>query len=343
MKNDIRQQIALFRYGILAPLISDMLDPSVSKMTFFREASKKTYTSPYGTDTTVSAVTIRRWYYNYQKNGFDGLLPQKRCDTGHSRKLDDDLKEQIKHLKQEYPRLPATLIHQKLFDNGSIKNNEVSLSTVTRYINQLNIQQRTATGDEMKRYERAHINTVWYGDSSIGLYLKIDGKKKKVWLIALLDDASRMIVGIDAFFHDNYLNVMSVMKSAITKFGKPKVLTFDNGTPYKNKQMTLLAARIGISLNYNAPYTPQGKAKIERWFSTLKQQWMSGLNIDNFSSLDDLRHSLQVYVRCYNQRSHSSLDNTSPMDRFFSESHLIKRLSNNQLENSFLLEIERRV
>lgn len=35
---------------------------------------------------------------------------------------------------------------------------------------------------DMRRYERAHINEVWYVDSSVGPYLKIDGKKKKVWI-----------------------------------------------------------------------------------------------------------------------------------------------------------------
>lgn len=343
MNDEIRQKTALFRYGILAPLISETLDDSMTKMEFFRDAAKKIYTSPTGTETTVSETSLRRWYYNYQESGFEGLVPQRRSDTGKSRKLDDDMMEQIKYLKQEYPRLPATLIHQKLFENGTIKRNEISLSTVTRYINQLKLEYKLAPGNEMRRYERAHINEVWYGDSSTGIYLKINGAKKKVWIIALIDDASRMIVGIDLFFNDNYLSVMSVMKSAMTKFGKPKILTLDNGSPYKNKQMNLFAARIGMVLNYNPPYTPIGKAKIERWFKTMKQQWMSTLNMNDYSSLDELRTSLFEYVKRYNQSIHSSLNNTSPLDRFFSEAPLIKRLTDEQLEKSFLLEIERRV
>lgn len=164
-----------------------------------------------------------------------------------------------------------------------------------------------------------------------------------MWIIAVIDDASRMITGIDVFFNDNYLNVMAVLKSAVTKFGKPKVLTLDNGSPYKNKQMSLLAARIGMVLNYNQPYTPVGKAKIERWFKTMKQQWMASLNMNDFSSLDELRTSLFSYVKRYNQTVHSSLESVSPMDRFFSEASLIKRLNQEQLDKHFLLELERRV
>jgi len=343
MNNDKRQKTALFRYGILAPLLSGITVDAASNKAFFRDASKKVYTTPNGADTTISAVTLERWYYSYQKHGFDGLVPKKRNDNGQSRKLDIDMADQIKYLKQEYPRLPATLIHQRLLANGTARKGDISLSTVTRYINHLKLESNLTTHSEMRRYERAHINEVWYGDSSTGLHLKIGGKKHRVWIIAMIDDASRMITGIDVFFNDNYINVMSVLRLAISRYGKPKVLTFDNGSPYKNNQMSLLAARVGFVLNYNAPYTPVGKAKVERWFKTMKQQWMSGLNMNDYKSLDELRHSLLEYVKIYNQTPHSSLDGKSPSDRFFEDSPLIKRLSDAQLEKSFLLEIERRV
>ncbi|BEP28132.1 DDE-type integrase/transposase/recombinase [Helicovermis profundi] len=343
MNNDDKQKIALFRYSILAPLISGTCDDSKSNKAFFRDASHNTYTNPRGMDTIISATTIERWYYSYQKYGFDGLMPKRRNDTGQSRKLDDDMIEQINYLKSEYPRIPATLIHQKLISNGTINKGEISLSTINRYVNQLNKNNLYTNNKDMRRYERPHINEVWCGDSSVGPYLMINRKKHKVWIIAMLDDASRMITGIDVFFNDNTVNVMSVLKSAVSKYGRPKRLNFDNGSSYKNKQITLLAARIGSTLNYNPPYTPTGKAKVERFFKTLKQQWMSGLNMNDFSSLEDLRLSLLIYVKSYNQKIHSSLNGLSPMDRFFSESALIKRLSEDHIYKSFLLEIERRV
>lgn len=343
MNDETRQQIALFRYAILAPLISGTYDDVSSRKGFFRDAANKTYTNPRGLDTTLSASTLERWFYLYQKYGFDALLPQKRVDTGMSRKLDEDMVDQINYLKQEYPRIPATLIHQKLIENGTINKGEISLSTINRYINQLNLKIKYTTNKDMHRYERPHINEVWCGDSSVGPYLTVDGKKKKVWIIALLDDTSRMITGIDIFFNDNFVNVMSVMKSGISKFGKPKIFNLDNGSCYKNKQISLLAARIGTTLSYNPPYTPIGKAKIERFFSTLKQQWMSQLNMAEFHNLDDLRVSLYEYIKLYNSRVHSSLNGLSPMDRFFQESPLIKRLSKEQIDYGFLLELERRV
>ena len=162
-------------------------------------------------------------------------------------------------------------------------------------------------------------------------------------MIALIDDASRFILGADVFFNDTFINLMSVMKSAVSKYGKPKVFNFDNGSAYKNRQMELLTARIGSVINYCRPYTPTQKAKIERWFRTLKDQWMASLDMRDFHTLEELRGSLLTYIRTYNQTPHSSLKGLSPQERFFKEPELISRLSDELIENSFLLEIERRV
>ena len=152
-----------------------------------------------------------------------------------------------------------------------------------------------------------------------------------------------MIVGIDIFFNDNFVNLMSVIRGAVIKYGKPKTFNFDNGSNYRSTQMNLLAARIGTVIHYNPARTPTGKAKIERWFRTMKDQWMSQLCMTDYKSLDELRKSLFMFVQEYNQRAHSSLNGKSPMERFFSESTLIIRMNENEIERSFLLEIERKV
>lgn len=85
-----------------------------------------------------------------------------------------------------------------------------------------------------------------------------------MYIIALLDDASGFIVGIDVFYNDNFVNLMKVIKSAVTKYGKLKIFSFDNGVNYKSHQMKLLAARIGTTINYCTPKAPTSKAKIKR-------------------------------------------------------------------------------
>lgn len=344
MDQEKKHDIALMRYSVISPVISGLQENYSSLEAFYRDASSKGVMSPDGTLKHFAPATIKRWYNNYKNGGFDALIPDGRVDEGKPRKLDFELQEQIKYLKQNYPRMSAAAIFRQLHDNGSIKSGEVSESTINRYVNQLATTLKTTTNPDMRRYERPHINEVWCGDSSVGPYLTTDdGKKHKVYIIALIDDASRFIVGIDVFFNDNFVNLMSVIKSAVAKFGRPQLFNFDNGSSYKNRQMELLAARIGSVIHYDQPYSPTQKAKIERWFRTMKDQWMSSLDMRDFHSLDELRGNLMAYVQKYNQSPHSSLKGISPQDRYFSEPNLFHRLSDEQIEHDFLLEIERRV
>ena len=334
MDNKKAQEIALKRYGSIAPLISGNIDSYKSKSDYFRSVASSIGVHPH---------TIQRWYSRYLKEGFDGLMPKSRSDQHHYRKLDKDTKDQIIYLLSEYPRLPATMVYQKLLETNTIVAKDVSLSTVNRFVQEYKKSKGFGPLKDMKRYEREHINEVWCGDSSVGPYLKVDGKKQRTYIIALIDDASRMIVGIDIFFNDNFVNLMCVIRGAAIKYGKPKTFNFDNGSNYRSTQMNLLAARIGTVIHYNPARTPTGKAKIERWFRTMKDQWMSQLCMTDYKSLDELRKSLFMFVQEYNQRVHSSLNGKSPMERFFSESTLIIRMNENEIERSFLLEIERKV
>lgn len=344
MEQDRKHDIALMRYSAIAPLITGAQADYPSLSAYFREVSAKGIKDPDGKLHHYEVGTLLGWYRNYKIHGFDGLIPASRSDCGASRKIDDKLEEEIRYLRHTYPRLSAAAIYRQLQDKGSIRSGQLSESTVCRYINRMELTEKLTQNQDMRRYERAHINEVWCGDSSVGPYLKTsDGRKHRVYVMALIDDASRFITGVDVFFNDNFVNLMSVIKSAVSKYGVPKVFNFDNGSAYKNKQMELLAARIGTTISYCRPYTPTQKAKIERWFRTLKDQWMASLDMRDFRTLEELRGSLLTYVRQYNQAVHSSLKDKSPQDRFFSESELIKRLPEDLIERSFLMEIERRV
>lgn len=343
MTQEEKHSIALMRYAAITPLVNGTLDEYQGKSSFYKEAALKAYPAGDGSMRQYSPAAIERWYRNYLKGGFDGLMPKGRADMGKSRVLDDACQEYIRHVKTQYPRIPAAAIYRQMLSDGICTKNTVSESSVNRFVNHIMEENRLTDHRDMRRYERPHINEVWCGDSSVGPRLVSDSSKKKVFIIALIDDASRFITGADVFFNDTFVNLMSVMRSAVSKYGRPKVFNFDNGSAYKNRQMELLAARIGSAINYCKPYTPTAKAKIERWFRTLKDQWMSTLDMADFHSLDQLRSSLDAFVDTYNHTPHASLHGKSPADRFFSEPEQIHRLDADAVSQAFLLEIDRTV
>lgn len=335
MTEEERNEIALKRYNMIAPLL---IDPEryPSNREFFRMQGHKLHKEGV---TTIHARTIERWYYQFKKGGFDALKPQTRVDFGKPRKGKDVI-DQIIILKRNYPRLSATGILKMLKESGVTKD-QISLSTVNRVVNSIPKEQINV--EPMYRYELEHINEVWCGDSSHGPYLYRDKAKVKLYIIALIDDASRLITAARIFEADNTINLLSTMKLAVSKYGKPKRFNFDNGSNYKNAQINIVTARLGVGVHYCRPYNPEAKAKIERWFKTLKSQWMSTLNYSEFHSVEEYQVSLNEYVNTYNSNVHSSLNGLTPMERYLKEVELVKKIDEYSLEKDFLFEIERRV
>lgn len=82
------------------------------------------------------------------------------------------------YLKTNYPGMSSSVNYRQLRDNGSMKAGDISESTGNRFVNVISIQLKTTTNQDMRRYERPHINEVWCGDSSVGPCLTTpDGKK----------------------------------------------------------------------------------------------------------------------------------------------------------------------
>ena len=87
---------------------------------------------------------------------------------------------------------------------------------------------------------------------------------------------------------------MQCLKIALAKRGLPRKLYVDNGPYFRSRHLQFTTASLGIALIYAKPYQPQGKGKIERWFKTVRMQFLSTL--PEGLSLDDLNERLQQYV-----------------------------------------------
>lgn len=151
MNQDKKQAIALMRYSAIAPLISGTDSDYVSLSAYFRERSAKGIKAPNGEIRHYSPGTIEKWYFAYKKDGFDALVPAGRSDCGVSRKIDDELSEEIKYLKHTYPRLSASAIYRQLQDKGSISSKQISESTICRFINQMMLTERLTNNQDMDK------------------------------------------------------------------------------------------------------------------------------------------------------------------------------------------------
>ena len=95
MKQEQKQEIALMRYSAIAPLVAGLDESYKNQTAFFESVSAKGIPGPDGRLRHFAPSTIERWYSDYNKYGFDALLPKGRSDAGMSRKLDPDLQDQM--------------------------------------------------------------------------------------------------------------------------------------------------------------------------------------------------------------------------------------------------------
>jgi len=341
MDEDLRQKIALFRFSLIAPILNNTFQNKTVKE-YLQEICAKKYDSPNGLKKEYTPATIKDWLRLYKLKGIDGLYPRKRNDKGNTRILSKELKELILALKKANPKRSAKSIYQEIIVKNFLKPSEISLSTIQRYVKNIDLEDYECIKDR-RAFEFESPNDCWQSDISVGPYLTINGAKHKTYIVAFLDDSSRLIVSCKAFEADNLVAVLKVFRDAIAKRGVPKKVFFDNGKVFRAGQMELICASLGCTLCFAEPYFPQSKGKIERWFQTLQKQWQHLLDTSSFNSINELNESLNQYVESqYNSAYHSGIKG-KPIDKFMSNIQNLKLLSEQDIKNTFLYRVIRKV
>jgi len=334
MKNNYYGRIELFRYSIIAPIISNTHEfNTINEYCNF--AASKNYCYE-GKDIKIKAKTIKNWYYKYKKEGLESLEKKKREDKNKFRKIkEENVVEKIIEIREKYPRITTKKIYEILIQEKYITSN-VSIHSIFRYLKNNDLKAIQVSRKEKKKYEHEFPNDSWQSDTSTGPYIKVEGKSKRLYLIMIIDDASRLIVGYDFFFEDNAINMQKVLKSAIKKYGIPKQLYVDNGSPYKNEQLSIITARLGIKLIHAKPYSPTGKGKIERSFRTIKDGWLNCTDWNELKTKEEAKSSLSKYL--YNEyinKIHSEIKK-SPNDSWHGEIKEKREKEEKEIEEAFM-------
>ena len=242
-----QMEVAQMRFGIIAPLVQGTYtDDSIAA--YCRRVALTPQRLPDGRVFQYKPKTVAKWYQLYEKGGMEALVPRTRCDKGGTRVIPEEAEREIRRLRKEYPRLNATQVREKLVQEGTLPAT-VSVSTIQRYIkhNDLKGTEDTSVKDR-KAYEEAYFGGMWQADTCYLPYIRENGKSRRVYLIMILDDHSRMIVGGKLYYQENAANFQKTLKEAIAAYGIPNKLYVDNGSPYSNEQLSFICGSVGTVL-----------------------------------------------------------------------------------------------
>lgn len=340
--------VALFRLSVLGPLVSRERLERGEQQQIIRELAQCDYAIPNSCRQRISEKTLESWLRIFRKEGIDGLTPKVRIDRGRSR-IDPALQEAIIAAKRDNPRRSVRRIGQLLEDSGQVARKSLSRSSIHRLLQENGMSRlngSTSQPEEKRSFVAETVGAIWYGDVMHGPRLSLAGRMRKVYLVSLLDDASRLVPHSAFCLGETALDIEGVLKQALLKRGRPVKFVVDNGAAYRAGTLQGVCARLGMHLIHCRPYTPTSKGKLERWHRTVRDQFLSELDVSKIANLSDLNARLWGWLEeVYHKTPHGGLGGVTPLARYQKDLDKIRPLGHfaQQLDALFHHRVKRHV
>ena len=331
--NDKAETIALFRYGLIAPLVLETL-PRGELTRRAQEIAARLYDIPHSTRRQMSVDTLLDWTLRYRRNGLDALTPKPRQDRGQTRAVAPETAALIERLKRENPHRTGIALLRELALTNEPDKAGLSASTLYRFLRARGLTERQLLLDKAtahKKYEVQYANQIWQSDMLFGPWVQRSGPtgypgKMQVFLQATLDDASRLIPHAQFYPNQGLDSFLDCLRQAIAARGVPTRLYMDNAKIYRSPQLARIAASIGILIIHTPPYQPEGRGKIERFFRSVREQFLASLDPQALLSIEPLNERLWHWLdTVYHRREHSAL-RTTPLLRWQRDIEQVRQL-----------------
>jgi putative transposase len=271
MDDQAKRAIALWRIGVLGPLVSARLSHG-DRQEYFDSAAARTHLHPDGRVVRVAAATIEAWYYAYRRSGFDALLPKSREDRHTSRAVPRELCELLVRAKRERPRRSIRRLIRMLERAGKVPKDALSRSTVHRVLRAAGVSARPprnadAAGGTVERrsFLVEHAGDLWIGDAMHGPRVQTLHGLRKAYCLSQIDGATRYIVHSYFALSEDAPSQEHGFKQAILKHGLPRTYYVDRGAAYVAHSLRLICAELRVRLLHTKARDCEAKGVIERW------------------------------------------------------------------------------
>lgn len=336
-----KQKIALFRYGIISPVLHDS---SKNQTRYFKKMAEKTFDVPGVGQKKFKWRTFQSWARIFRIQGFEGLVSKTRHDKGRMRKIDNGLVEIIKQKLGEFPEVNISMLYRILINEGHISYGSPCEETIRRFIKINSLKEKSNDTTPRKKFEKPHINELWTADFMHATGYTVDGKKQRLLLCAIIDDHSRMIVGANWSKSESTEALEIALKQAVITYGLPKIFYCDNGSVFISHHLQLVCARLGTALVHSKPYDSPSRGKIERFFRTVRLNFLPLISNSVNYLLTQINEKFAQYRDDYHRTMHHGTMQT-PLDRYMNDlpNTKIKRITEDELDRVFYRTYRRKV
>jgi putative transposase len=293
------RETGLFRYS----LVQELLEPGLSQAERgwrARELAGRAHEGPGGRRATVSYSTLTRWRRLYEAGGFDALVPSPRQPAPRT---PEEVLALAEALKRERPGRTAAQVRRILRQTAGWAPSD---RTLQRLFERLELGRPAPAEEDRRafgRFECARPNEMWIGDTLHGP--AVGGKKS--YLFAFIDDHSRAVMGARWSHHDDVVRMAAGFRPALQARGVPRACYLDNGSPFAGAWLLRGCGVLGVKLVHSRPGKPEGRGKIERFFRTVRDQFLVEVGDgEKVAGLAEMNRLFRAWLEtAYHQAVHS--------------------------------------
>lgn len=343
---DHAEEVALHRAMIVGELAQRELDHGELRAELLALATQR-YRAPGAACTRhYSVATLERWLYALRAGGLEALRPKPRDDRGRCRALTEAQRQLLREIRREYPHASAAVIVRTLEADGRLASRAVSETTVRRFFKQEGLDKlalRDGSAPRMRlRWQAERPGALWHADVCHGPSLLMGDKRKPLRIHAILDDASRYVIALEAHHSEREEDMLGMLVRAVRKHGRPDAFYLDNGSTYRGDILRTACGRMGVSLLHARPYDPQARGKMERLWRTLRQQCLDF--VGQLSTLHDINVRLWAWLdQHYHRAPHASLMGRAPEAVYLSAERAPDAFDESALRSALTVRVRRRV
>jgi putative transposase len=290
----------LFRYM----LIREAADPALSSRQrgkMVREIAAREHTDPSGRPVRLTRWTLDVWIRRWRQGGFDALVPSPRQSQPRT---PPEVMELAVALKKENPARTAAQVQRILRAQAGWAPDE---TTIRRMFTRTGLTALTpaVAAPAFGRFEASRPNEIWTGDALHAIRLA----GRKTYLFAFIDDHSRAVMAARFGFAEDTIRLAAALRPALACRGVPEHVYVDNGSAFVDAWLLRACARLGIKLVHSQPGRPEGRGKIERFFRTVRDQFLAELTEARAAQVKDLAELNRLFTAwtetVYHVREHS--------------------------------------
>jgi len=304
-----RREVGLFRYA----LIRDAADAALSRAErgrLVRALAEVEHVGPDGRLVRVSRTTLDDWIRAYRAGGFEALVPRPRVLAPRTAA---EVLELAFALKRERPDRTAAQVRQIMLAEGGPV---AGLRTLQTHLARAGLNVRAdgrSPGKVYGRFEASVRNELWTGDGLHGP--KLHGGRRAV-LMAFIDDHSRLLVGWRWGVGEDAIRLEAALRPGLMARGVPEAILVDRGSAFVSSPLLRACAVLGVKLIHASPRAATTKGKIERFFRTVRDQFLVELDGRDQIDLPQLNRLFCAWLEVvYHRRVHSETKQT-PLERF---------------------------